>query len=291
MSNFKFACPVCGQHITADPGTSGKQIECPTCFQKIVVPQAPESGEAKFILSASQVGKPRPLPAAAAADSLPRPISTGTKFSLAGIAFVILALAAGAGLFVFRKQIFKPGGEQAQKKAPARQTAQGGSKSAQPAPTGTNWTLDLGNATLPEWTAAGLIHGSNFVCQRATVEGRTLALRQGAGWPPPLGLTLVLSSRPVEDLSGQTAGMTPDQSPPGTRAVLRWKDEQQQDAKAEFRTGYAFKLAFGQPTNGVLPGKIYICLPDQARSFVAGAFEAEIRKPPPPKVRWPKAPK
>ena len=43
MSEFKFACPVCGQHITADSSTSGGQIECPTCFQKIVVPQAPAS--------------------------------------------------------------------------------------------------------------------------------------------------------------------------------------------------------------------------------------------------------
>ena len=68
MSEFKFACPVCGQHITADSSTSGGQIECPTCFQKIVVPQAPESGNNKFILSAAQVAKPRPTSAAAASQ-------------------------------------------------------------------------------------------------------------------------------------------------------------------------------------------------------------------------------
>ena len=42
MSEFKFACPVCGQHITAGSSASGSQIVCPTCFQKIVVPQAPD---------------------------------------------------------------------------------------------------------------------------------------------------------------------------------------------------------------------------------------------------------
>ena len=39
MSEFKFACPVCGQHITSDASATGKHLECPTCFQKIVVPQ------------------------------------------------------------------------------------------------------------------------------------------------------------------------------------------------------------------------------------------------------------
>jgi hypothetical protein len=58
MSEFKFACPVCGQHLTADLSSSGKQIECPTCFQAIVVPQAPASGDTKFILAASQANRP-----------------------------------------------------------------------------------------------------------------------------------------------------------------------------------------------------------------------------------------
>src|SRR5439155_13404848 len=60
MSEFKFACPVCGQHITADSATSGTRLDCPTCFQKIIVPQAPASAGSKLIVSAVQVGKPRP---------------------------------------------------------------------------------------------------------------------------------------------------------------------------------------------------------------------------------------
>ena len=44
MSEFKFACPVCGQHITCDAAAAGSQMNCPTCFRKIVVPRAPESG-------------------------------------------------------------------------------------------------------------------------------------------------------------------------------------------------------------------------------------------------------
>src|SRR5271165_1544110 len=61
MSEFKFACPVCGQHITADSSASGKQIECPTCFQKILAPQAPLSGDPKLILSGSKVSTARSM--------------------------------------------------------------------------------------------------------------------------------------------------------------------------------------------------------------------------------------
>jgi outer membrane lipoprotein-sorting protein len=41
MAEFKFACPQCGQHIQCDSGYSGAQINCPSCQQSIVVPQAP----------------------------------------------------------------------------------------------------------------------------------------------------------------------------------------------------------------------------------------------------------
>ena len=105
MSEFKFACPVCGQHITADSSTSGGQIECPTCFQKIVVPQAPASQDTKFILSASQVGKPRPASVEGASQLGPLRASSPRSSILAAVVLVLLLGAAGAALFVFRDQI------------------------------------------------------------------------------------------------------------------------------------------------------------------------------------------
>jgi len=43
MSEFKFFCPQCGQHIQCGTGYSGTQINCPVCQQVIVVPPAPPS--------------------------------------------------------------------------------------------------------------------------------------------------------------------------------------------------------------------------------------------------------
>jgi DNA-directed RNA polymerase subunit RPC12/RpoP len=61
MSEFKYACPVCGQHMMCDSSQAGTVMECPTCFQKITAPQAPASDDAKFIITGTKVGE-RPVP-------------------------------------------------------------------------------------------------------------------------------------------------------------------------------------------------------------------------------------
>ena len=109
MNEFKFACPVCGQHITADSNATGTQLECPTCFQKIVVPQAPASGEAKFILAASQAAKPRPTTPAAASDLGPIQPTAKRKF-IPGyvVALVVVFIGvAGAAAFFWRGKMLR----------------------------------------------------------------------------------------------------------------------------------------------------------------------------------------
>jgi DNA-directed RNA polymerase subunit RPC12/RpoP len=43
-TSFKFACIYCGQHIACETTLSGRQIKCPTCHCRIVVP-ATEKGQ------------------------------------------------------------------------------------------------------------------------------------------------------------------------------------------------------------------------------------------------------
>src|SRR5215831_4051497 len=97
MSEFKFACPVCGQHITADSSASGGQLSCPTCFRKIVIPQAPTAGDSKFILSAAQVAKPRPA-SATSTSIMPPPAPKTSILPLVGIGLVVL-LGMGGGVY------------------------------------------------------------------------------------------------------------------------------------------------------------------------------------------------
>jgi len=41
MSDFKFSCPHCDQHIACDTSLSGRQLQCPACHHLIRVPPAP----------------------------------------------------------------------------------------------------------------------------------------------------------------------------------------------------------------------------------------------------------
>jgi len=70
MAEFKFSCPQCGQHIQCDTGYSGMQINCPTCQQAIVVPQAPRSA------AAPHMAPPPPPPPLASAPGLATKQST-----------------------------------------------------------------------------------------------------------------------------------------------------------------------------------------------------------------------
>jgi hypothetical protein len=287
MSEFKFACPVCGQHITADSSTSGGHLKCPTCFQQIIIPQAPAAGDSKFILSATQVGKPRPTgpDVSAQPDALGRPRAANSWLIVTAM-FVIVA-TAGATVFVLRDRIFKPSG---QNQPGAKQVAKAPPRVVLPVPTNIVWTMDLTNADFPTATAAGKIHGEGFLIERATLTGGNLTLRQGKNWPPDLGVSVLLFARAGEELSGKSIQVTPDRGPPLPRVVVRWKNVQDKGESQNVNSGYALRVDFGQATNGRMPGQIYLCLPDDSKSVVAGTFDAEIRKPPPPKPGQPTPP-
>jgi hypothetical protein len=41
MSEFKFNCPHCNQHLQCDEQSSGRQIQCPSCNVLIRIPSVP----------------------------------------------------------------------------------------------------------------------------------------------------------------------------------------------------------------------------------------------------------
>jgi hypothetical protein len=279
MSEFKFACPVCGQHITADASSSGGQIECPTCFQKIVVPQAPGSVDTKFILSASQVAKPRPLPAETLAAPLPMRPSFARRAAPTAILLLVLFCAGGAAFYLWPRKAPKTIAVIPPTSVPASEM-----------PPGVTWSLDVKAMTFPTAPAAGRVHGRSFSLERATLDGGTLSLRQGKTWPPDLGVTINIPGQPGDGLAGKTLEIAADQPPPVPQVVLRWKDEQGQNQKQEIRGGYALKLVFGQPDRGHMLGKVYLCVSDESKSVVAGNFSAAIRRPKGDKGKGPRPP-
>ena len=290
MSEFKYACPVCGQHIKCDSSQAGSVMECPTCFQKITVPQAPTSDDQKFIITGTKVGE-RPAPNVPE-DRAVMPPEKNLPMA-AVVALLVLVCAAGAAVFVFRGKIFKS----SVAVVPTNQVASGLEEVStapatnqirtKPAPvplvappaSDTNWMLSLEAAAIPNSIAAGRIHGRDFIVERAILQGGTLTLRTGRGGPVEFGVMINFGGAAPESLAGQSLNITTN-ADKAAGVMLRWKDDDQQ-SKVIITNGYALRLNFGQLSGNHLPGKIYLCAPDETKSYIAGTFNADIRRPRP----------
>jgi len=266
MSEFKFACPVCGQRMAVDSSASGAQVECPTCFQIIIVPKAPVEGS-KYQLSATQYIKPvvLPPPPKPAAPVAPQRKSAVLIFAL------ILACAVVTALFL-REKIARPWAERA-KVGPTNVMPLAGSPL---------WTLDLAKATFPNQAVAGEIHGMDFVCRRAVFENGLLMLRSSTGREPEMMANVFVSTNVfytnvAEILSGRSFDVGTNHAGFVPSAWLVWHEGDLR-VMERFTNGFALKLQFGVvSSSNELPGRIYLCLPDGEKSYVAGTFTAEIR--------------
>ena len=278
MSELKFACPVCGQHITCDSGSSGSSMACPTCFRNLVVPQAPAPGANNLLLTASEVqSRTVPLPGHGGAEAGLRGPANGIPWAALALGLVIFAAAAAA--FVFRGKIFHPPPEAArvEMNAPAS-GARPAVAAGVPTGRGTNWTLNLADARIPNAPVAGQINGQSFAVQRATIKGGMLILWQGSKWPPEAGMAVDFFARQAEDLAGKTVIIEATRTN-APHIMVRWQDEQGQTVTQDFHEGYVLRVEFGALVDRRLPGTIYLAAPDSGKSYLAGTFDAEIHKP------------
>ena len=200
------------------------------------------------------------------------------------MAFVLIVLlfAAVVAAFVFHGKIFKSAGGQG---APGPSQPQGPVKPPPPpkpvvvAPPANDasWMLELAAVTIPDSTAAGRIHGRDFICDRAILQGGTLTLRGATD----LGATINFGGVLPEALAGQSINVATN-AEKAARVILRWK-EGNLSLRENFTNGYALRIEFGLLDDNRLPGKVYLCMPDAEKSYITGNFDAEIRKPKPPR--------
>ena len=85
---FKFACPVCHQHIKCEAAASGQILSCPTCFRNIIVPQPPSGQTTRLILRAKQASTRKQTAAPAA---LRQSAAARKTFAVAAAAAVVVA--------------------------------------------------------------------------------------------------------------------------------------------------------------------------------------------------------
>jgi DNA-directed RNA polymerase subunit RPC12/RpoP len=266
MSEFKFLCPVCGQHIATDSSASGTQIECPTCFQKIVVPPAPTSAS-KYILSATQYIHP---PAVPRPPAPPRSVSLTSWKGFGPAVFAIAAL-----LCVLAGVIYIQCGRNSDPNPETRPDPP--ADSAVPARPAAMWRLNVANAEIPGAIAAGRIHDTEFVCEQAVLENGSLQLRQSSGRRADAEVIVYLFTSDSRDLIGKSFSVGANDTATNPRIELRWKEARLQMTR-KFTNGFAMNLQFGDIASGKVPGKIYLCLPDSSESCVAGTFLAEFKR-------------
>jgi len=134
---------------------------------------------------------------------------------------------------------------------------------------GADWSDDLRAVAIPDHPARGRLHGTDFMLKTAMLRNGDLKLTA----PNGLVLDIYRLGAPVE---GQTYEVqTADDGSVNPRVRMAW-NEGDVEMTATFSKGYAMQLQFGQANNRRIAGKIYLCFPDQAKSYVAGTFEARL---------------
>jgi hypothetical protein len=143
------------------------------------------------------------------------------------------------------------------------------------------WTLELETARVPEANVNGSLAGAAFGAETVRVDtvpnAQVLRLTQGPLLSPDRELLVYLPLKPGETLNGYSLTVSKEMAS-GTvpRVTKRWKASPGGPLQMKsFASGYALKLEFGQMAQGVVPGKVFIALPDPEQTVAAGTFKAD----------------
>lgn len=133
-------------------------------------------------------------------------------------------------------------------------------------------------AQIPQTPASGQFAGRPFTPERAylqrTAAGYLFTVRQGAGFQAEREILIALPLRAGEPLDGQAWNIAPD-APAAPRLVKRWLENARQQTRI-FTNGYMMKLQFEQTANSQIPARLFVSLPDEDKTFVAGAVTASF---------------
>jgi len=190
-----------------------------------------------------------------------------------------------ADLYHNRALVYKARGQSEQARAdldrerslrPAlRPVTRGGS----PVPGRAKWREKLDGVTIPEENAYGMIHGQRFQLQDAILDNGILTLRQGKNFFADREIKIFTFKSSNESLYGAHFEASTDKKYGVPHVHLSWMEKGKNLPKIKiYSGGYAMVLQFGQRQGDVLPGSIYVCLPDEHQSYVAGRFWAKLGK-------------
>ena len=136
-------------------------------------------------------------------------------------------------------------------------------------PDTSGWTSNATKASFPDHPVSGKLHGIDFVFKTASWRNGSIRLRSANG----LQLDIYLLGTTLE---GHSYDIQPDDDSNAHPHVKMTWNEGGATQTATFTKGYGMKLQFDQAINRTLSGKIYLCCPDNSKSYVAGTFKVRL---------------
>ena len=149
-----------------------------------------------------------------------------------------------------------------------------------PAPADDRYQLDPAKHVVPTTPAAGRLSGKPFTPDKAELEGNRLIIRQGKDFFADQSIEVFLDdkSKPAEGLKLVVRpAQTWTDGTPSLHVSVGGGKGGLPDTKF-VNEGYAMTLELGKADKGKSAGKIYLCLPDDQKSFLVGTFTAERKR-------------
>jgi len=128
------------------------------------------------------------------------------------------------------------------------------------------WTMDVNSMKFPKGPASGKVTGNEFKLEWAKYNGETLNIKEVGGRTQ---FIIFLFLAKGETLDGKIFTIAPDMQNnknPHIHIHARTK-------AWALPNNYAMRLEFGPTKDGKTTGKIYLCLPGEDKTYIAGTIE------------------
>ena len=139
------------------------------------------------------------------------------------------------------------------------------------------WSNELAAMKFPDQPLAGKIHGVDFKADSVELNINGMQIRSGKDM-----IFIFLNLKAPIGKQGEAAegakfeidsGMQFNGQPAVHIHVLSTTPPR----LGAHGNGYSMRLEFGSLKNGTIPGKMYLCLPDEQKSWCAGSFTVTVR--------------
>jgi len=144
---------------------------------------------------------------------------------------------------------------------------------AEPLVPGPAWTTHLSEMKVPDAPVSGMIHGRRFTVDKVKLEDFGLDLQHGKEHFGDLCVGITLDARRVDLFEGVIYRGGPASDHPDKTSFRSVCVSENAGPHSHCEThDFAMSLELSKLTNGVVTGKLYLCLLDEKHSVIAGTF-------------------